>query len=71
MRKHLLSWSTNLAAVSLLATLFGFAVSPSQAADDKPFAGQTLRVGTWGGAEDARRITLEAIERYQADKKAA
>ncbi len=50
MRKHLLSWSTNLAAVSLLATFFGFAVSPSQAADDKPFAGQTLRVGTWGGS---------------------
>ena len=30
-----------------------------------------VRIGTWGGAEDARRITLEAIERYQAAKKAA
>jgi inorganic pyrophosphatase len=23
-----------------------------------------VRVGVWGGAEEARRITLEAIERY-------
>ena len=30
-----------------------------------------VRVGIWGGADDAKRITLEAIERYQADKKAA
>ena len=30
-----------------------------------------VRVGTWGGAEDAKRITIEAIERYQAGKKAA
>ena len=30
-----------------------------------------VRIGTWGGAEDAKRITLEAIERYKADKKAA
>lgn len=30
-----------------------------------------VRVGTWGGAEDARRITLEAIERYKQDKAAA
>jgi len=29
-----------------------------------------VRVGKWGGAEDAKRITLEAIERYEADKKA-
>ena len=27
-----------------------------------------VRIGTWGGAEDARRITLEAIERYKAGK---
>ena len=27
-----------------------------------------VRVGTWGGAEDARNITLEAIERYKNDK---
>ena len=27
-----------------------------------------VRVGHWGGAEDARRITLEAIERYKQDK---
>lgn len=27
-----------------------------------------VRVGTWGTAEDARRIVLEAIERYQAGK---
>ncbi|MET0248292.1 MAG: inorganic diphosphatase, partial [Sphingobium sp.] len=30
-----------------------------------------VRVGTWGGAEDAKQIVREAIERYQADKKAA
>ena len=29
-----------------------------------------VRVGIWGGAEDARRITLEAIERYNAHKAA-
>ncbi|EJL24093.1 inorganic diphosphatase [Novosphingobium sp. AP12] len=29
-----------------------------------------VRVGTWGNAEDARRIVIEAIERYEADKKA-
>jgi inorganic pyrophosphatase len=29
-----------------------------------------VRVGKWGGAEDAKRITIEAIERYEADKKA-
>jgi inorganic pyrophosphatase len=27
-----------------------------------------VRVGTWGNADDARRIVLEAIERYQAGK---
>jgi inorganic pyrophosphatase len=27
-----------------------------------------VRVGTWGSAADARRIVLEAIERYQAGK---
>lgn len=27
-----------------------------------------VRVGTWGNAEDARRIVTEAIERYQAGK---
>ena len=30
-----------------------------------------VRIGTWGGAEDARQITVEAIERYQAAKKTA
>ncbi len=30
-----------------------------------------VRVGKWGGAEDARKITLEAIERYNQDKEAA
>ncbi len=30
-----------------------------------------VRVGTWGNAAEAARITLEAIERYQANKKAA
>lgn len=30
-----------------------------------------VRVGTWGGAEDARRITIEAIARYKSDKDAA
>ena len=29
-----------------------------------------VRIGKWGGAEDAKRITLEAIERYNEDKKA-
>jgi inorganic pyrophosphatase len=29
-----------------------------------------VRVGTWGNAEDARRIVIEAIERYEADKTA-
>ncbi len=29
-----------------------------------------VRVGTWGGADDAKQITLEAIARYQASKKA-
>mgnify|MGYP000253461746 CR=1 FL=1 len=29
-----------------------------------------VRIGTWGGAEDAKQITLEAIARYQAAKKA-
>ena len=29
-----------------------------------------VRVGKWGGADDAKRITLEAIERYEADKAA-
>ncbi|HUD29554.1 MAG TPA: inorganic diphosphatase [Novosphingobium sp.] len=29
-----------------------------------------VRVGTWGNAEDARRIVIEAIERYEAEKKA-
>lgn len=29
-----------------------------------------VRVGTWGGAEDARQITLEAIERAKAAKEA-
>lgn len=29
-----------------------------------------VRVGTWGGAEDARRITIEAIERAKAEKSA-
>jgi inorganic pyrophosphatase len=27
-----------------------------------------VRVGKWGGAEDAKQIILEAIDRYQADK---
>jgi inorganic pyrophosphatase len=27
-----------------------------------------VRVGTWGGAEDARQIIVEAIARYKADK---
>ena len=29
-----------------------------------------VRVGKWGGADEARRITLEAIARYEADKTA-
>jgi len=29
-----------------------------------------VRVGTWGDAAAARQIVIEAIERYQADKKA-
>jgi inorganic pyrophosphatase len=29
-----------------------------------------VRVGTWGGAEDARKITIEAIERYNEAKAA-
>ncbi len=29
-----------------------------------------VRVGKWGGADEAKRITLEAIARYEADKKA-
>jgi inorganic pyrophosphatase len=29
-----------------------------------------VRVGTWGNAADARQIVIEAIERYQATKKA-
>ena len=29
-----------------------------------------VRVGKWGGAEDAKRITLEAIARYEEDKAA-
>jgi inorganic pyrophosphatase len=29
-----------------------------------------VRVGTWGTAEDARRIVIEAIERYEEDKAA-
>jgi inorganic pyrophosphatase len=28
-----------------------------------------VRVGTWGDAAEARRVTIEAIERYGADKK--
>jgi inorganic pyrophosphatase len=27
-----------------------------------------VRVGTWGGADEARRITIEAIERAKAAK---
>ena len=27
-----------------------------------------VRVGEWGDAEDAKRITVEAIARYKADK---
>jgi inorganic pyrophosphatase len=27
-----------------------------------------VRVGTWGDAAEAKRVTLEAIERYKADK---
>ena len=27
-----------------------------------------VRIGTWGDREEARRITLEAIERYDAEK---
>ena len=27
-----------------------------------------VRVGTWGDADEARRITIEAIERYEAAK---
>ncbi|HEX5537404.1 MAG TPA: inorganic diphosphatase, partial [Sphingobium sp.] len=30
-----------------------------------------VRVGTWGNAAEARRITLEAIDRYRDSKKAA
>ncbi len=30
-----------------------------------------VRIGTWGGAEDARQITLEAIARYKEAKAAA
>jgi len=33
-------------------------------------ADKWVRVGTWGDADEAKRITLEAIERYQAEKKA-
>jgi inorganic pyrophosphatase len=29
-----------------------------------------VRVGTWGGADDARKITIEAIERYNEAKAA-
>jgi len=29
-----------------------------------------VRIGKWGGAEDAKQIILEAIDRYQADKAA-
>lgn len=28
-----------------------------------------VRVGTWGSADEARRVTIEAIERYEANKK--
>jgi inorganic pyrophosphatase len=29
-----------------------------------------VRIGTWGGAEDAKQITLEAIQRYKDSKTA-
>ena len=29
-----------------------------------------VRVGIWGDAAEARRLLLEAIDRYEADKKA-
>ncbi len=29
-----------------------------------------VRVGKWGGADDAKRVILEAIDRYEEDKKA-
>ena len=30
-----------------------------------------VRIGQWGDADEARQITLEAIERYKTDKAAA
>ena len=27
-----------------------------------------VRVGKWGDAEEAKRVTIEAIERYEAEK---
>ncbi|RYF15713.1 MAG: inorganic pyrophosphatase, partial [Oxalobacteraceae bacterium] len=27
-----------------------------------------VRVGKWGDAEEAKRVTIEAIERYNAEK---
>ena len=30
-----------------------------------------VRVGKWGDADEARRITLEAIDRYNSDREAA
>ena len=33
-------------------------------------ADKWVRIGTWGGAEEARQIVIEAIERYEADKAA-
>ena len=29
-----------------------------------------MRVGTWGGRDEARRVTLEAIDRYNEAKAA-
>ena len=29
-----------------------------------------VRVGTWGGREEARRITMEAVDRYNSAKNA-
>lgn len=30
-----------------------------------------MRVGTWGGADEARQIVIEAIERYNTEGKGA
>src|SRR5687768_11546103 len=43
-------WRTLTAAVALSATLLGLTWSEASYAQDRPLAGQTLRVGTWGGS---------------------